>query len=45
MTLWLLIPMFFALLILGVPIAFVLLVTALVGAVGILDVNAQIIVQ
>ena len=45
MTLWLLIPMFFALLILGVPIAFVLLATALVGAVGILDVNAQITIQ
>lgn len=45
MIMWLLIPMFFVLLLLGVPIAFVLLVTALVGAVGMLDVNAQIIVQ
>ena len=45
MIMWLLIPMFFVLLLLGVPIAFVLLVTALVVAVGMLDVNAQIIVQ
>ena len=45
MGLWILIPMFFLLLILGVPIAYVLLTTALVGAVGMLGINAQIITQ
>lgn len=45
MTLWVLIPIFFILLFLGVPIAFVLLTTGVIGAVAMMDVNAQIIVQ
>ena len=45
MTLWMLIPLFFLLLLMGIPIAYVLLVTGVIGAVSMMDVNAQIIVQ